>query len=290
MRNSVVLPAPFGPITPTMPPGGSLKVRSSISSLSPKPLVRPSKSMTFWPSRSATGMTICAVCGLLVAGLLQQVLIALIARLGLGLARLGRGRDPFLLGGQRALARLFLAAFLLQPLLLLAEPGGVIALVGNALAAIEFENPAGDVVEEVAIMGHDQDRARIIAQMAFQPGHGFGVEMVGRFVEQQQFGRVEQQLAERDAALLAAGQRSPRRHRRAGSAARPSPDRPWNRDPTGPAPRSRPAARSSRRRSRRNNSSRVRCSGRGSPSAWRRLPSRSRAPILSGSSCGSCGR
>ena len=32
MRNSVVLPAPFGPITPTMPPGGSLKERSSIRS------------------------------------------------------------------------------------------------------------------------------------------------------------------------------------------------------------------------------------------------------------------
>ena len=43
MRNSVVLPAPFGPITPTMPPGGSLKERSSISSRSPKPLLRPSR-------------------------------------------------------------------------------------------------------------------------------------------------------------------------------------------------------------------------------------------------------
>jgi hypothetical protein len=32
IRNSVVLPAPFGPMTPTMPPGGSLNVRSSISS------------------------------------------------------------------------------------------------------------------------------------------------------------------------------------------------------------------------------------------------------------------
>ena len=55
-------------------------------------------------------------------------------------------------------------------------------------------------------MGHDQDRAGIVAQMAFQPRHGFGVEMVGRFVEQQQFGRVEQQLAQRDAAALTAGQ------------------------------------------------------------------------------------
>jgi hypothetical protein len=35
MRNSVVLPAPFGPMMPTMPPGGSLKDRLSISSRSP---------------------------------------------------------------------------------------------------------------------------------------------------------------------------------------------------------------------------------------------------------------
>jgi hypothetical protein len=33
--NSVVLPAPLGPMTPTMPPGGSLNSRSSISSRSP---------------------------------------------------------------------------------------------------------------------------------------------------------------------------------------------------------------------------------------------------------------
>jgi hypothetical protein len=38
--NSVVLPAPLAPMTPTMPPGGSLKVRSSISSLPWKPFDR----------------------------------------------------------------------------------------------------------------------------------------------------------------------------------------------------------------------------------------------------------
>ena len=32
IRNSVVLPAPFGPITPTIPPRGSVKFTSSISS------------------------------------------------------------------------------------------------------------------------------------------------------------------------------------------------------------------------------------------------------------------
>ena len=97
-----------------------------------------------------------------------------------------------------------LAAFLLQPLLLLRQPGRVVALVGNAAAAVELEDPAGDVVEEVAVVGDDQDRAGIVAQMAFEPRHGFRIEMVGRLVEQQQVRLVEQQPAQRDAAALAA--------------------------------------------------------------------------------------
>ena len=34
-------------------------------------------------------------------------------------------------------------------------------------------------------MGHHDDRALIFPQVSFQPGDGFGVEMVCRFVEQQ---------------------------------------------------------------------------------------------------------
>ena len=140
----------------------------------------------------------------LVAGLLHELVIALDAGLALGLAGLGRGRDPFLLALQRLLAGDVLAAFLGEALLLLHRPGRVVALIGNALAAIELEDPARDVVEEVAIVGDDQDRARIGPQMAFEPGGGLGVEMVGRLVEQQQFRLFEQELAQRDAAALAA--------------------------------------------------------------------------------------
>ena len=107
--------------------------------------------------------------GLLFAGLPQQFFIALIARLGFGLPRLRRSRDPFLLARQRALMRHIFAAFLFETLLLLHQPGGVIALVGYALAAVEFEDPAGDVIEEVAVVGDDQDRAGIVAQMALEP-------------------------------------------------------------------------------------------------------------------------
>ena len=44
-------------------------------------------------------------------------------------------------------------------------------------------------------MGHDQDRAGIVAQVAFQPVHALGVEMVGRLVQQQKLRLVEEQPA-----------------------------------------------------------------------------------------------
>ena len=189
-----------------MPPGGSLKVRSSISRLSPNALGEPLEVDDVLPEPLGHRNDDLRGLGGLLRGLLHQFLVALIARLGLRLPRARGGRDPFLLARERALARLLLAAFLREPLLLLREPGRVVALIGNAAAAIELEDPAGDVVEEVAVVGDDQDGAGIVAQMAFQPIDGLGVEMVRGLVEQQQLGLLEQQPAERDAAALAAGE------------------------------------------------------------------------------------
>ena len=56
-------------------------------------------------------------------------------------------------------------------------------------------------------MGDDQDRALVRDQVLLQPGDGLGVEMVGRLVEQQHVRRLEQQLAQRHTALLAARER-----------------------------------------------------------------------------------
>ena len=74
-------------------------------------------------------------------------------------------------------------------------------------AAVELEDPAGDVVEEVAVVGDRDDRARVLREVALEPRDRLGVEVVGRLVEQQQVGRAQQQPAQRDAAALAAGER-----------------------------------------------------------------------------------
>ena len=72
--------------------------------------------------------------------------------------------------------------------------------------AVELEDPLGDVVEEVAVVGDRQDGARVALEVALEPLHGLGVEVVGGLVEEQQVGLLEQQLAERDPAALATGE------------------------------------------------------------------------------------
>ena len=81
----------------------------------------------------------------------------------------------------------------------------------------------GDVVEEVAVVGHGHDGALVVLEVALQPRHRLGVQVVGGLVEQQQVGLGEQQPAQRHAAALAArelrdvgvgGRQAQRVHRR----------------------------------------------------------------------------
>ena len=81
-----------------------------------------------------------------------------------------------------------LALVLGQARLLGLQPARVVALVGDPPPAVELEDPAGDVVEEVAIVGDRDDRALVILKMALEPRHRLGVEVVGRLVQQQQVG------------------------------------------------------------------------------------------------------
>ena len=107
-------------------------------------------------------MTICAWLDLsprLVG--LDQFVIGFHARLALGLTGPRGCRHPFALALQHLVARHILAFFLGIALGLLLQIGRVVAFIRNAPATVQFKDPAGDVVEEIAVMGDDQDRAGI---------------------------------------------------------------------------------------------------------------------------------
>ena len=74
------------------------------------------------------------------------------------------------------------------------------------MAAIEFQDPLGHVVQKIAVVGDGDHGAGIFLEEVLEPGHRLGVQVVGRLVEQQHVGLGQQQAAQRHAALLAAGQ------------------------------------------------------------------------------------
>ena len=130
------------------------------------------------------------------AGLGQQLLVGGQAGLALGLAGLGGQAHPLQLPLEGALAAGVGLVLLAEPLLLLLEPRAVVALERDAPTVVELEDPAGHVVEEVAVVGDGHDRAVVVAQEPLQPGHRLGVEVVGGLVQQQQIGPAQQQAAQ----------------------------------------------------------------------------------------------
>ena len=118
--------------------------------------------------------------------------------------RAGRHPHPLELALERAPAGRLLLLLDREPRLLLLEPRRVVALERDAVAAVELEDPAGHVVEEVAVVRDGEHGAGVVVQEPLEPGHRLGVEVVGRLVEQQQVGRRQQQAAQRDPAPLAA--------------------------------------------------------------------------------------
>ena len=140
------------------------------------------------------------------AGLGLHLLVALEAGPVLGLARLGARAHPGELGLHLLGAAGVLLALRLEARGLLLQVGGVVALVGIELAAVDLANPLGHVVQEVAVVRDGHDGAGIAVEELLQPEHALGVQVVGGLVQKQQVGRLEQQAAQGHAAALAAGE------------------------------------------------------------------------------------
>ena len=103
---------------------------------------------------------------------------------------------------QRALALALGLLFLSEALGLLLEPAGVVALERDGGAVVQLEDPLGDIVEEVAVVSDGDDAAGVLREVSLEPADGLRVEVVGGLVEEQEVGLAQQELAERDAALL----------------------------------------------------------------------------------------
>ena len=81
----------------------------------------------------------------------------------------------------------------------------IVARVELELLRVEVHDRLHHGVEEVAVVGDQQQRARIAREPVLEPQHGVEVEVVGGLVEQQQLGARHQRLREVEAHAPAAG-------------------------------------------------------------------------------------
>ncbi len=127
------------------------------------------------------------------------------------MAAFGRHVDPFQFALQ-GLLTFSLGLFLLRkPRLFLFEPGGIISFPGDAMALIELQNPAGHVIEKIPVMRDGNNRAFVLLQVMFEPGHGFCIQMVCGLVQQQDVRLLEQEPAQGHTAFFASGKNVHRR-------------------------------------------------------------------------------
>ena len=135
----------------------------------------------------------------------QEFFVSLETGLALCLASLRALLDPFLFASEALLTVRFALFFVLHAFKLLVKPLGIIAFPRNAAAAVNFQNPVRHVVKEVTVMGHENHGALVFAEVAFEPSNRFGIEVVRRFVQEQQIRFFEEQAAKGHAALFTAG-------------------------------------------------------------------------------------
>ena len=81
-------------------------------------------------------------------------------------------------------------------LLALAKIVVVVAAIAQKLAPADFHDAADELIQELAIVRDQQDRAGIGLQIALEPHQRIEVEVVGRLVEHQQVGLLDEQAGE----------------------------------------------------------------------------------------------
>ncbi len=71
---------------------------------------------------------------------------------------------------------------------------------------IELQHPGDDGIEKGPVVRDEQHRSVVLPQESLQPGQGIEVEVVGRFVEQQQIRFAGEQCCQTGPCFLATGE------------------------------------------------------------------------------------
>src|ERR1700693_436526 len=186
-RSSVVLPTPLRPTTPVHCPGFNWNVRSRKSQRSPTFAPASSTSTAMLPSFGAGGIS------------------KSISRSSGGASSPDTAPHPFQFNPQKSLAAAFRLFGDLLPDRFRFQVRRVVAGMRVATAAVEFDDSRGNDNEKVAVVRHKNHRARKPLEKFFKPADRFRVEMIGRFVQQQQIRLRRQRPAQRHPPFLAAG-------------------------------------------------------------------------------------
>ena len=123
-----------------------------------------------------------------------------------GAAGLDALADPRLLLGQLLVEEVPLAGLGREQLLAPLQEGGVVARPVGEAAAIELDDPGGQPFQEDPVVGDEDDRAAVAQQERLQPADRLDVEVVGRLVQEQDVGIVDEGPGQQHAALHPRGE------------------------------------------------------------------------------------
>ncbi len=129
------------------------------------------------------------------------------ARLGTGAAGFHALANPHLFLRQQLVGTGVDDRFLRQLFFLLHQVGREIAGVRQQLAAVQFHDACGHIVQKRTVVGDGDDAAFEINQQAFEPFNAVQIQVVGRLVQQQHVGLRHQCLRQGHTFFGAARQR-----------------------------------------------------------------------------------
>ena len=84
---------------------------------------------------------------------------------------------------------------------------GVIPMKDGDLRAVYFNNFIGYFIQKIPVVGNDKYCALIIQQVGFQPRDGRHIQMVGRFIQNDEIRLAQQKLAQGNPGFLPSGKR-----------------------------------------------------------------------------------